>query len=67
MYSALSPISKQVRNVNKITKDELWKITKEKPTEIQIKSRKWNWIAHTLRKKSRNNTENRIGLEFSGV
>jgi len=27
---------------------ELWRITKQKPVEIQIKRRKWNWIGHTL-------------------
>jgi len=27
---------------------QLWRITKQKPREIQIKRRKWNWIGHTL-------------------
>jgi len=35
---------------NKITNEGLWRITKQKPIEIQIKRRKWNWIEHTLRK-----------------
>jgi hypothetical protein len=42
-------------NINwtdKITKEELWRITKQKPIEIQIKRRKWNWIGHTLRKEA---------------
>jgi hypothetical protein len=29
------------------------RITKQKPVEIQIKRRKWNWIGHTLRKETR--------------
>ena len=37
---------------NKITNEELWRITKQKPIEIQIKIRKWNWIGHTLRKEA---------------
>ena len=32
--------------------EELWRITKQKPIEIQIKRRKWNWIGHTLRKEA---------------
>jgi hypothetical protein len=27
-------------------------ITKQKPIEIQIKRRKWNWIGHTLHKEA---------------
>jgi hypothetical protein len=45
----------------------IWRITKQKPIEIQIKIRKWNWIGHIFPKKSRGNRENRIRLEFSGV
>jgi hypothetical protein len=44
---------RQIKNIkwaDKITNDELWRITKQKPTEIQIKRRKWNWIGHTLHK-----------------
>jgi hypothetical protein len=37
---------------DKITNEELWRITKQKPIEIQIKRRKWNWIGHTLRKEA---------------
>jgi len=39
-----------IKWTNKITNEELWRITKQKPIEIQIKRRKWNWIGHTLRK-----------------
>ena len=38
---------------DKITNEELWRITKQKPIEIQIRRRKWNWIGHTLRKEAR--------------
>jgi hypothetical protein len=44
---------RQILNIkwtDKITKEELWRSTKEKPIEIQIKRRKWNWIGHILRK-----------------
>ena len=34
-----------------ITNEELWRITKQKQIEIQIKRRKWNWIGHTHVKK----------------
>jgi hypothetical protein len=39
-----------IKWTNKITNEELWRITKQKPIEIQIKRRKWNCIGHTLRK-----------------
>jgi hypothetical protein len=39
-----------IKRTDRITKEELWRITKHKPTEIQIKRRKWNWIGHKLRK-----------------
>jgi hypothetical protein len=41
-----------IKWTDKITNEELWRITKYKPTEIQIKRRKWNWIEHTLRKEA---------------
>ena len=31
---------------------ELWRITKQKPIEIQVNRRKWNWIGHTLHKEA---------------
>jgi hypothetical protein len=30
--------------------EDLWKFTKQQPTAIQIKMRKWRWIGHILRK-----------------
>jgi hypothetical protein len=41
-----------IKWTDKITKEELWRIIKQKPIEIQIKRRKWNWIGHTLRKEA---------------
>jgi len=41
-----------IKWTDKITNEELWRIIKEKPIEIQIKRRKWNWIGHTLRKET---------------
>ena len=34
---------------DKITNEELWRITKQNPIEIQITRSKWDWIGHTLR------------------
>jgi len=42
-----------IKWTDKITNEELWRITKQKPIEIHIKRRKWNWIGHTLRKEAR--------------
>ena len=39
-----------IKWTGKITNEELWRITQQKPTEMQIKRRKWNWIGHTLHK-----------------
>jgi hypothetical protein len=39
-----------IKRTDKITNDELWRITQQKPIGYQIKIRKWNWIGHTLRK-----------------
>jgi hypothetical protein len=35
---------KNIKWTDKITNEELWRITKQKPIEIQIKRRQWNWI-----------------------
>jgi len=39
-----------VKWTDKITNEELWRITHQKSIENQIKRRKWNGIEHTLRK-----------------
>jgi len=41
-----------IKWTDKITDEELWGIVKQKPIEIQIKRRKWNWIGQTLRKEA---------------
>jgi hypothetical protein len=41
-----------IKLIHKITNEELWRITKQKPIEIRIKRRKWNWIGHTLHKEA---------------
>ena len=41
-----------IKWTDRITNEELWRITKQKPKEIQIKRRKWNWTGHTLRKEA---------------
>jgi hypothetical protein len=41
-----------IKWTDKITNEELWRITKQKPIEIKIKGRKWNRIGHTLRKEA---------------
>jgi len=41
-----------IKCTDKITNEELWRITKQKPIEIQLKRRRWNWIGHTLRKEA---------------
>jgi hypothetical protein len=41
-----------IKWTDKITNEELRRINKQKPKEIQIKGRKWNWIGHTLREEA---------------
>jgi hypothetical protein len=42
----------KIKCTDKITNEELWRITQQKSIENQIKRRKWNWIGHTLRKET---------------
>jgi len=49
-----------------ITNEELWRITKPRPIEIQIKIRKWNWIEHTLRKEAGAMQETALDLNPQG-
>ena len=39
-----------IRWPDTISNVELWMITNQKEITLQIKRRKWNWIAHTIRK-----------------
>jgi hypothetical protein len=41
-----------IKWTDKITRGELWRITKQKPIEIQIKRIKWNWFEHKLFKET---------------
>jgi hypothetical protein len=41
-----------IKWTDKVTNEKLWRITKQKPIEIQIKRRKWNWIKQTLCKEA---------------
>jgi hypothetical protein len=45
-------VSPDNKTIADICNKELWRITKQKPIEIQIKRRKWNWIGHTLCKET---------------
>ena len=47
-----------IKWTDKITNEEMWRITEQKAIENEIKGRKWNWsnrencIGHTLRKET---------------
>jgi hypothetical protein len=41
-----------VKRTDKITNEELWRVSHQKSIENQIKRRKWNWNGHTLRKET---------------
>jgi len=41
-----------IKWTDKITNEELWRITHQKSIENQIRRRKWDWIGHTLRKET---------------
>jgi len=41
-----------IKCTDKITDEELWRITQQKSVENQMKKRKWNWIGPTLRKEA---------------
>ena len=41
-----------IKWTDKITKEELWRITHQKSIDNQIKRMKWNWIGHPLRKET---------------
>ena len=40
----------QIRWQETISNEDLWEQTRQKPIEMQIKTRTWRWIGHTLRK-----------------
>jgi hypothetical protein len=56
LQTVINKCLRRITNIkwtDKITNEELWRITKQKPIEIQIKRRKRNRIGHTLRKEAR--------------
>jgi hypothetical protein len=45
-----------IRWPERITNEELWRLAKQDPIDMQIRRRKWGWIGHTLRKPPSNTT-----------
>jgi len=41
-----------IKWTDKITNEELWRITHQKSIENHIKRRKWKWMGHTLHKET---------------
>jgi len=41
-----------IKWTDRVMNEELWRITRQKSIENQIKGRKQNWIGHTLRKET---------------
>ena len=56
-----------IKWTDKITNEELRRITHQKSIENQIKRRKWKWIGHTLRKEKGAIEKNCNRLESSGI
>jgi len=56
-----------IKWIDKITKEELWRITKQKPIEIQIKRIKWNWIEHKLLKEAEAIVKTALDRNSEGV
>jgi hypothetical protein len=47
----------------RLQNEELWRITKQKTIEIQIKRRKWNWIEkHYIKKQEQQRKPYWIGI-----
>jgi len=65
-------VNKCLRNIisirwpNTINNKELWKKTKQQPIETVIRTRKWKWIGHTLRKKDKNVTKQALDWNPQG-
>jgi len=52
-----------IKWTDKITNEELWRITHQKSIDNQIKRRKWNWIGHTSRKET--GAREKIALDWN--
>jgi hypothetical protein len=38
-----------------MSKEELWRRTRQEPADVEIQQRRWRWIRHALRKPATNN------------
>ena len=47
----------EIRYTDTISNADLWKRFKQQPVEVDIRTRRWNWIGHTLRKVNSNITK----------
>jgi hypothetical protein len=47
-----------VKWLDTISNKELWRKTQQQPINLTIRSRRWKWIGHTLRKANNNNLRN---------
>lgn len=65
-------VNKCLRNIlnirwpEKITNKKLWQRTKQQPIENTIRTRKWKWIGHTLRKNNKNTTKQALDWNPQG-
>jgi len=56
----------KIRWPEKISNEQLWYKTKQIPMETEIKTRKWSWIGHTLRKPASNITRQALDWNPQG-
>jgi len=56
-----------IKWTDKITNKELWRVTKQKPIEIQIKEESGIGLDTHITQRSRRSRENHIRLESSGI
>ena len=55
-----------VRWPDTISNKELWRKTKQQPINLTIRSRRWKWIGHTLRKANNNITKQALEWKPQG-
>lgn len=55
-----------IRWPEKITNNDLWRRTKQQPVQNTIRTRKWKWIGHTLRKSENNITRQALDWNPQG-
>ena len=56
----------RIRWPDKITNEDLWDRTNQRPVGTTIRTRKWKWIGHTLRKESGNITRQALDWNPQG-